>query len=976
MKKNEFSTQTVYLPPAPEVELTPSQAEAVNFGKGPLLIVAGAGTGKTLCIAHRVKNLILNKKAEPDEILVLTFSEKAAAEMEERIDLILPYAFSDVWVSTFHSFGKRMLERHPIEAGISPNFQVLKPEETVLFLKEHLFELPLDRFRPLHHPLFHLRAIAGLISRLKDEDISPAQYLEFANSLPESDDDPAAVEKKQDHMELARTYGVITDLMRENNFVDMADLVYLALEMFRNHPHLTRKYQEQFKYILVDEFQDTNHSQYQLLKTIVNREKNLTVVGDDDQSIYKFRGAAISNILNFCDDFPDARQVVLSENFRSPQIILDAAYKLITHNNPYRLEVKNDIDKELKGRTDKKAVLFHRVFDTEQNQAQAIADLVEEKVKSGYDYSDIAILIRANKNADSIIREFNLREIPVNFPGGSKLYSRPEIRALISFFRVIARPNDSLSLYHLSGSEFYNLDPGALNMMIAYADRFTQSLEEVFNNISDIESFKNLSERTRKKVEKITRDIKKFRQLSIHTGAGRLLYQFLSSSSYLEKLARGQVSDPEIKTRNVAAFFRVIKRYEEVSQYPMAVPFLNHLEDLMEAGDEPSAAVEEMEVDAVPILTVHRAKGLEFGVVIIASLAEGNFPSRKRSVTPDVPDELVKERMISPDFHVQEERRLCYVAMTRAKNELYMMGVRDFGGKRRRKISRFLMEALDMPMKNIRVSLSEPLEVIQSFAPQETEKKKDETAFGEIKQVTPFHLDDYITCPLKYKYVHVLKIPVMRHHRVVYGKAVRQTVLHFLRRKTEGLPTDFEDLLTVFSREWEQEGFLTRKHEEMRFEEGITALKNFFIKFKDEITTEDVADRQFKFFFDRTRVVGSWDLLRKRESGNVILNFRASGASNKRSANRKIRDSLKNQVAILAYNEIFGEMPGQLNSYFLNSGIMGKINPGEKLLTKIREKISPALEGIRNGDYTPSPDYYKCNSCAYFEICPATDKII
>ena len=364
-----------------DIDLTPQQREAVFFGDGPLLIIAGAGTGKTYCIARRVARLVADKAARMDEILVLSFSDKAAEEMEERIDLILPYSFSDISVSTFHSFGKRILSAHSFEVGLDPDFQVLTDEELVIFLEDRIFELPMERFRPPSNPTRYLKKLVQYISRLKDEDISPEEYFEYAQNIQVAENDEGAKESKQTHLELAKVYIKIEELKFKNGYVDLADLVYLPLQILRNHPMVTDSYRSQYKYILIDEFQDTNYSQYQLLRLLSEGRRNLTVVGDDDQSIYKFRGAAISNILNFTKDFSEAHQVVLTKNFRSLRKILDSAYRLIIHNNPYRLEVKNKINKRLEGKDDKGAVLFHRIFDSLNSQSEYISDLVTKKTR-------------------------------------------------------------------------------------------------------------------------------------------------------------------------------------------------------------------------------------------------------------------------------------------------------------------------------------------------------------------------------------------------------------------------------------------------------------------------------------------------------------------------------------------------------------------------------------------------------------------
>ncbi len=955
-----------------EIELTPQQSEAVHYGDGPLLIIAGAGTGKTYCIARRVAKLVSSKAARMDEILVLSFSEKAAGEMEERIDLILPYSFSDISISTFHSFGRRILSAHCFETGLDPDFQVLTDEEQVIFLEDHLFELPMERFRPPSNPNRYLKSLVQYISRLKDEDISSDEYMEYAFALPAETGDPVEDEKALTHRELALTYKKIEELMFGNGYVDLADLVYLPLRILRNHPMVADYYRQKFKYILVDEFQDTNYTQYQLLKILSQGRRNLTVVGDDDQSIYKFRGAAISNILNFAKDFSDAYQVVLTKNFRSLQKILDSAYRLVTHNNPYRLEVKNGINKRLIGKEEPGAVLFHKVFDGIDSQSEYIVDLVERKTQEGYSFSDIAVLIRNNRDADDVIREFNMREIPFRFSGSSGLYRRPEIRILLSFFRIIADPDDSLSLYYLAASEVYEMNPATLTRLSLYADHTNQTLLDVFRKIGTTEELKNIPKQDIITAARIMQDHSKYTDMSVLLTSGRLLYEFLKSSGYLGRLARREIRYPELKTRNIAIFFDLIKRFEGISQHPYAVPFIRHLNRLIKAGDDPAAAQAETEIDAVSILTVHKAKGLEFPVVIIASLAEGNFPTMERKDTFEIPDEMVKEMDTPADFHIQEERRLFYVAMTRAKKELYLLGAQDLGGKRKRKVSRFIMEALDIPMKSISVNVDSDLRRIDRFS---TPAESDDACMEippENLQLTPYQIDDYLTCPLKYRYVHIMRIPVMNHHSVVYGKAVRSAVQELLKRKVGGVDVKASDLLSTFAREWSQEGFLSREHEESRFDEGKKSLIRFFRNFEGNIATDDRAMKKFTFYVDEIKISGEWDLMKDNGGETIIFDFRSSDVRDEKTAARKARDSIKNEISLLAYREIFGKNPAELNSYFVGTGLTGKVKASETRLEKTRQKIRTAAKGLSRGDHDPQPEYYKCLYCAYREICPAT----
>ncbi|MCD6310058.1 MAG: ATP-dependent helicase, partial [Candidatus Eremiobacteraeota bacterium] len=438
-------------------DLTPEQKEAVTFGEGPLLVIAGAGTGKTRVLTRRVAYLVTSKLAKPSEILALTFTEKAAQEVEERVDLMVPYGYVDIWIGTFHSFGYRILRDYSLEMGLSPEFRVLPPSEQVVFLRQHLFELPLDKYRPLSDPTQHLQSLVSLFSRAKDEAVSPDKYLDYAQVKMREAKTEAEKEEARSQLELAKVYDAYRQLMWKYGFLDYGDQVNLVLELFKTHPAILEKFRNRFRYVLVDEFQDTNRAQFELLKVMCGENPNLTVVGDDDQSIYKFRGAAISNILSFIDTYPDAHQVVLIKNFRSYQSILDHARNLILHNNPDRLEVKNNINKNLiSARGEKEGIVKYITFDTASDEADSICDIIRKKVKEeDRSYSDFAVLLRRNRDADPFIRAMNLNGIPYRFAGSEGLYERAEVKLLLSFLRALTDPEDSTSLYFLASSEPY-----------------------------------------------------------------------------------------------------------------------------------------------------------------------------------------------------------------------------------------------------------------------------------------------------------------------------------------------------------------------------------------------------------------------------------------------------------------------------------------------------------------------------------------
>jgi DNA helicase-2/ATP-dependent DNA helicase PcrA len=363
--------------------LNAAQHEAVAHGEGPLLIIAGAGTGKTTVLTRRIAHLIATKRARPEEILALTFTEKAAAEMAERVDQLIPYGYAETQVSTFHAFGDRVLRDSALEVGLNPEFRVLSQPEQIIFLRERIFELPLRRFRPLGDPTKHLRALCTLVSRAKDEDVSPETYRAWAEGQLASATTDQERDAAERHVELAAFYGSHQRLLGEAGLVDFGDQIHRALGLLRGRPAVLSRLRQRYRWILVDEFQDTNHAQLEMLKLLSGGSSNLTVVGDDDQAIYRWRGAAAANLLAFRTLYPDCREVVLVDNYRSSQDILDAAARLISFNNPYRLEAIAGIDKRLRSARGEGLPVQHLHHDTASAEADGVAGQIEQRLRSG-----------------------------------------------------------------------------------------------------------------------------------------------------------------------------------------------------------------------------------------------------------------------------------------------------------------------------------------------------------------------------------------------------------------------------------------------------------------------------------------------------------------------------------------------------------------------------------------------------------------
>ncbi len=960
-------------------DLDDRQREVITHAEGPLLVIAGPGTGKTLVITSRIAYLIAQKMARPEEILALTFTDKAAQEMEERVDILVPYGFVNVQIGTFHSFGQKLLREYGLQIGMDPDFRMLTTPEVMIHLRQHLFELPLSYYRPLSNPTKFLSAMVNLISRAKDEDITQEEYNQYTELLKQraqaNPKDEPLIEETEKAAELARFYQKYEELLLQTGFIDIPGLISLPLKLLRARPNVLEELQSKFKYILVDEFQDTNYSQFQLVKLLAAKHQNITVVGDDDQSIYKFRGAAITNILSFCDVYPDAKQIVLTKNYRSTQLILDTAYRLISHNNPNRLEVQRNIDKHITGIGGDGLPVHHFHYDTLSSEADAVARMIQERMdRGGYNYSDFAVLVRANSHADPLLRALNMKGIPWRFSGNQGLYDREEIKILLSLLKVIRDPDDHASLYHLASSPVYQINPLDMSRCLGYAHKSRIPLRQVFLNLSQL---KEISAEGKATVEKILTDIDYFNQLSMKTSTGKLLYEFLTRTGWLKRLTSESSVRNEVQVKNIAQFFQVLEKVSEFVEHDR-VPFtLEYLEMLRESGDNPPVAEADFDLDAVNVLTVHRAKGLEFRVVFLACLVHGRFPSekgRKRGREIALPDELIKETLPSRDFHLEEERRLFYVGMTRAKEELILISSRDVGLKKPKKVSQFVIEALDLKKEEIIPHKATSIEVINRFGAAVERDARYLPASDGLFTLSSQQVDDYLTCPLKYKYIHILRVPIPQHHTMIYGKAIHRAVAEYYQVKKQGREIGLEQVIAVFENSWSSEGFLTREHEERRLAQGKEVLKRFFEQEQQKDEVPNYVEEKFSFVRENIKLIGRWDRVDVTQEGGVIIDYKTSEVRDQARADNEARNSVQLPIYAMAYRKQFDQLPASVELRFLETGLVGKLKNLERQIEKTEAKIELVVERVKQRDFTPSPQYMACEFCPYRGICPYEGK--
>ena len=952
--------------------LNNEQKKAVIHNEGPLLIIAGAGTGKTVVITRRIANLIEKKLAEPSEILALTFTEKAAAEMEDRVDKLVPYGFTDMWISTFHAFGDRLLRDYSLELGLPANFKVLTATQQAIFIRENLYAFDLNYYRPIANPISHIEAMLSHFSRLKDELITPEIYVDHAQNklaAASSDDEKEAGERL---LEIANAYQRYCDLMIQAGNLDFGDQIFLTYKLLKENKKVLGACQDKFKFILVDEYQDTNFAQNEIVKLLAQKDKNITVVGDDDQSIYRFRGASISNILQFKDSYDKITQIVLNKNYRSTQEILDASYKLIQHNNPDRLEFQNKIDKRLSSQ--KKGALPELLHcDSLSCEADTVVSkIISLKKDNNFRNNDFAILVRANSHAEPFIESLNLAGIPYAFSGASDLFMQPEIKMLASFLKCLVYSDDNLSFYYLATSELYGVSPDILTEFHTIARRKNRSVISIVDNSINQES--SLFEND-KMLEAVITDIKSFRQKLSGLNAGELLYEYLAQKGYLKKLSKDPSVEDELKIQNIAKFFDRIAQFNYSSEDKGVLAFLKNLELLLEVGEEVITSDIDPDTDAINILTAHASKGLEWPVVFVANCVSDRFPSRRKRDQIELPRELIKERLPEGDFHLQEERRLFYVAATRAKDYLFLSAADDYGGKRTKKLSQFVLELLDEPNPDRLKNKLSPVEKIERFKKVEKEigtkslSKNNKFLDSDRMKLSRQQIDDYFTCPKKFYYAHIIKIPLLENQQLMYGTAIHAALDHYFGRKIRGEEVGLPQLLSDFDQAFRNVGFITRKHEEQRHKSGTLALTKFFDADQKEKSIPAEVESVFQFAEEKVSVNGRYDLIYKTGDSVEIRDFKTSNVKDQKEADRRISESTQMKIYALAWFEKYKEIP-QTTLFFIESGLKGEKTFAQKELEETKSMILEVSAGIKSGDMTAKPDMFSCKYCAYKDICP------
>ncbi|MDA3840436.1 MAG: UvrD-helicase domain-containing protein [Patescibacteria group bacterium] len=1339
-----------------QVKLNKEQKQAVEHTDGPLLIVAGAGTGKTSVLIERLDFLINTKKIKIDDILLMTFTEKAAAEMEERADRVLPYGYVDLWINTFHSFCQRILRDHSLDIGLPGNFRLITQTEQWILLKKNLEKLELDYYKPLGNPTKFIHELIKHFSRLKDESISSKEYSDYIKKLKKGSDenDDEAQSELQRLDELARAYGIYNQILLDEGLLDFGDLIMYTIKLFKSRPNILKYYRTKFKYIMVDEFQDTNWAQYELIKLLSAPKNNLMVVGDDDQclpgdslvemrdgkkridkikkgeevltavgkghlgfskvvqvsknkkktrlitletksgkkiattdnhklfcftprsnyflnsegaklekfyyvylmhkqelgwrigiskdlvvrlslersadkivailaykteeearynevllslkygiptvvfqeregmmtkrkwseqlykdldvdssvdnlardlgidlnahqvsleavkrggktrikiniemcyrnyrskksngkylenplishllsletsdkntirvikkmgfemskskngkrlrvsnidireigriaqkikketgaiietkmnvgktkiqhkkslvipasnvlpgmflpvvknkeviyeqiikrseeeknisvydleidkthnfvsndivvhnSVYKFRGASISNIMQFKDDYPDTKEVVLVENYRSGQDILDRSYDFIKHNNPNRLEVKLKIDKKLKSNSEGIGGVEHLHFPTDIDEVRGVANEIKNIFKNDKEarWSDFAILVRANDTALKFISELTREGVPNQFVSLRGLYFKPVILDVLAYFKLLDNYHESSALFRVLNMDLFKINYHDLVAINKFARRKVYSMYEALKNLDKI---KEISPETVLTAKKLLGFIDKHSKDARFDKASKIFLDFARDSGLMTHYDFNR--DQEIYDY-LNQLYRKMKDYESADPDFKIKNFVEAVELEMEAGETGSLSQNFEDSEKVSVMTAHASKGLEFNYVFLVNLVDKKFPTIGKKEKIPVPDGLVKEKLPEGDVHIEEERRLFYVSLTRARKKLFLTSATDYGGAQNKKVSKFLEEMgfnIEFEKKDPSTSSGRGKvkrnDLVDDLFSKKISQEERDTKYELPKRFSFSQIAAYTNCPYQYRFNFILKIPIDDKQSFIFGRIMHDTLRDLFLPMTDPIVAQQElfetkkankkkisrkDLLTLYENNWKNDGYRSKKDREKYYEKGGVILNTLYDDMeRDGWPKPAFIEKPFNIKMGGYIVKGAIDRIDHLEDGTVEIIDYKTGAPKE-----KLDFSDKRQLLLykIATEEALGLKVSKSSFYYLENNSKISFVAKEKELEKLENLILDTITEIKQSTFPPTPGFL-CAWCDFNSIC-------
>lgn len=830
--------------------LNQNQKEAVLHENGPCLVVAGAGTGKTSVITRRIVYLINERGVAPESIIALTYTEKAAGEMQERLDELLDYG-TFVTTSTFHSFCNELIRRHAFRLGINPEARLITEADQIAVLREHLARLPLHYYQPAYNPSPLLKKIAGYIEQAKENQLTPAQLLTHAEKAEKEAIDEASSELAAQYLELARCYEVVEQLYKELNVLTYADLLRYARDILHDSPLALQEEQVRFQHILIDEYQDTNTIQAEIAYLIAGESANLFVVGDDDQSIYRFRGANIKNILGFKEQFPKAKVITLTQNYRSTQAILDAAYTLIQYNNPHRLEVRLNISKKLQSAHGKGEVPTYLHFSSGTHEAEGIASSIKKLIdQEGFAPTDIAVIARSHNQLDPFEEELINLEIPINRVKEGNFFQEPSVIQALAYLRFLSDPHNSENLFRLlTGAPFEVSGEDVAEHNITSKKRHI-SLWDCLHT-SDVKLTQALEEAVG------------FYSNALHQQAALpptlALRDYLYDSKWQANLIEAAEEQAAI---HLTSLYHQARTFELLHQPTTILSFVDQCDRLIASGEDFTVQSELTDpAPGVTLITAHSSKGLEFKAVFTVNMVIRRFPLIMNTSDLQLPSALITP--LQDNILYEEERRLAYVAFTRAKEHLYISNAAHYGtNKTSSKPSPFITEAL--PLTQAPDLADQPLRGVV-LAPNLNLEKQ---ALAFPHQFSASALESFEDNPAVYYEQYVLQIIPEDVIAMNFGNAVHNTLRDVFNARREKVVPDLD---AIFARYWVGEGYDTQGGRDKDRAECLEIITHHLKSLADDFFPAYIEESLTLQLSNGVRITGKVDRIDRNEDTSLSI---------------------------------------------------------------------------------------------------------
>ncbi len=1012
-------------------KLNPEQLRAVEHGDGPLLVIAGPGSGKTRVITQRIVHLLEDAPGlEPQNILALTFTEKAAGEMKSRVRQTLPDLTTLPHISTFHAFAYEVVRNPGADRGQAGERMLLDKEDVWVFLRQRLEQLQLEFFQKLAEPGAFLHALNDFFSRCQDELIEPDDFEKYAQEAERAflenagklDAEERALEEEeiQKKKELSRVFRNSRRLIERAGSSSLGSLIPEAVRLFDREAEIRQRYRAQFRFVLVDEFQDTNYAQVELLRRLVAPPFNITAVGDDDQAIYRFRGASHGAFDMFRQVFPGHQTIFLNRNYRSTERVLRVADVVIRKN-----EDRYKDKPELKPAREEGCPVYLPGSPDFVSEANWVADEIQRLIAKGASYGDIAVLYRAHNYRDRLVEEFQRRGIPFAIRGLSVL-STVIIRDLLAYLNLVLSPHDNISLTRVLLAPRWNFPEEVALEVRLEAERRRCSLYDVLTAWEKGPDPTPLCATNWGALKELLHDLHWAAQNGTVTTLFKLLRERLRLDSFLD----------ESDLRYVSAFWEFLRDWEEkISKFPpLAGPefeeehegrkprknlgeFLYYFQHYLEAGGKIEAPLPEDRGDAVQMMTVHAAKGLEFPVVFVLSVAPRRFPATERRAVIEFPDELRKGPLPPKNIHMQEERRLFFVALTRAQDRLYVSSVAAPG----KKPSTFINDLLDNPVVGARdiarlqvkewpvIPAKAGIQSVASELPKvsgvdshlrgndegggsaqqelfvetveqagvhppiaEWAGREPEIKPGEKLRLSASSIEDYEDCPLKFKFGHYLRIPTGPQAALTFGNIMHRSVRRYFELRAEG-EASFEALKRFFESAWRKSGFEDEYQEQAYKQAGLEQLRAFVAKQESNEILPLIMESSFSLDLGEVLLEGRIDQInplvpqaREDDRAVELIDYKTGKPRSQKDADH----SLQLSVYALAAQEEMKLRPRRLTFYCLTNNQPVHTVRTEHDLKAVKTEILTVADRIRQNHFPAAPGFV-CKFCDYRPICPA-----